>query len=382
MRLVVLVAVISVAGGCGFTGNSADASSDGGADANPCSAIGLAAGGSHTCARDGDGGVWCWGLNDRGQIGTTTGATCTGLACATRATRVQPLPVAGGLGVGDGHGCAATIQGTYCWGDNTDYQFGNGTMTSSMAPVHVDLRDGATSIAGGENHTCSIHGGMVRCSGVNSYGEVGNSTFNPQPMAMAAGALVGASAVATGFNHTCASLGGAGVWCWGRNGEGQVSPSAPGGNLPGPTLVGGVSNAAVLAAGLAHSCAIESGGTGKCWGANNVGQLGIGNMTTQTMPVEIATPSSLLWISAAQNHACAVQTDGAVYCWGVDYNPTPTMVALPRAAAQVVSGAEHDCARLDDGTIYCWGRNTYGQLGNGSSSSAREDPVLVSLCSE
>ena len=37
---------------------------------------------------------------------------------------------------------------------------------------------------------------------------------------------------------------------------------------------------------------------------------------------------------------------------------------------EVAMGDAHSCARLSSGQVYCWGNNSYGQLGNGSSTSA------------
>jgi alpha-tubulin suppressor-like RCC1 family protein len=47
-------------------------------------------------------------------------------------------------------------------------------------------------------------------------------------------------------------------------------------------------------------------------------------------------------------------------------------------AADVASGSFHSCARLAAGGVRCWGDNTFGQLGNGSTTTAPvTTPVAV-----
>ncbi len=44
---------------------------------------------------------------------------------------------------------------------------------------------------------------------------------------------------------------------------------------------------------------------------------------------------------------------------------------------QVSAGSEHTCAISTDGQAFCWGRNTFGQLGDGTTTnSARPMPIV------
>src|SRR5512145_3204687 len=73
--------------------------------------------------------------------------------------------------------------------------------------------------------------------------------------------------------------------------------------------------AVAVAAGFAHTCAITAGGTVKCWGANEHGQLGDGTATDHAIPVDVALPASATAIAAGYVHTCAI-AGGEVYCWG------------------------------------------------------------------
>ena len=88
-------------------------------------------------------------------------------------------------------------------------------------------------------------------------------------------------------------------------------------------------------------------------------------------------------LSTGGNHFCAIYDDSSLNCWGdnefgqigdgtqVD-RLTLTEVGLDsgRMAISVSSGQRHTCAVLDDASLKCWGDNSYGQLGDGSTTQS------------
>jgi cysteine-rich repeat protein len=86
-------------------------------------------------------------------------------------------------------------------------------------------------------------------------------------------------------------------------------------------------------------------------------------------------------VTAGRYHACALSavTGGrALYCWGYNSygqlgNGTSTLSNVPVRIGSdidwqyVSAGDWHTCATKTNGTLYCWGRNTYGQLGDGTT---------------
>jgi alpha-tubulin suppressor-like RCC1 family protein len=93
----------------------------------------LVARSGHACARKSDGSVWCWGDNDHGQLGDGT---------RHFERRKEPVRVVGitgvlELGAGDAHTCARTATGVFCWGSNEDGRLGTGTVPNVEKPATV-----------------------------------------------------------------------------------------------------------------------------------------------------------------------------------------------------------------------------------------------------
>jgi alpha-tubulin suppressor-like RCC1 family protein len=98
----------------------------------------------------------------------------------------------------------------------------------------------------------------------------------------------------------------------------------------------------------------------------------------------------LTGIAAGGFHSCLLLNDGTAACWGGNsYGelgngsstlfgvPVPAAVAGLTGAVSISAGATFTCAVLADGTVRCWGGNSTGQLGNGTkTSSALPVPVL------
>lgn len=134
----------------------------------------ISTGGNHTCALTTSDGVKCWGRNSEGQIGD-----------GTTSDRNAPVDVTGlptgvaAIFTGDNYTCALTDSGEFkFWGNNSDGQFGDGTIIDSLIPVDVaDLSSWVTAISLGGSHTCGLTAsGGVRCWGSNFYGQLGDGT--------------------------------------------------------------------------------------------------------------------------------------------------------------------------------------------------------------
>ena len=79
----------------------------------------------------------------------------------------------------------------------------------------------------------------------------------------------------------------------GHNAAGQIGDGTRGNVRDVPTRAAGVTTAVSVAAGRAHTCALLSNGTLRCWGSNSVGQLGLGSGVTEALsPTVVPVPAA------------------------------------------------------------------------------------------
>lgn len=358
--------------------------------ASCCAGAGLAVGGQHTCALTEAGAVKCWGHNSYGQLGD-----------GTLERRLSPVDVVGlGASVlhlstgGSGHTCAIlSDRSVWCWGYNDRGQLGDATLEDRSVAVAVrGLPAGAEpiSVSTGARHSCvALADGRVYCWGAGGSGRLGNGSSSDSLTAVRAQGVDDAASVSLGGHHSCALTTSGGVKCWGFNANGELGDGTTSWRNTAVQVSGLTSGVTALSAGSFHTCAIASGVV-NCWGRNSSRELGDGTTMRRTVPTRVVDLSAgAIGVAAGEHHTCAIDAAGGVWCWGFSdrrlgagpgaSGESPQAVMGLTAPATLIEVANvHSCAQLDTGGVWCWGLNTLGQLGDGTVSSRSTAVPVVS----
>ena len=345
----------------------------------------LVGGDGHTCARRSDGVVFCWGVSDFGQVGD--GASLN----RTTPTELMNVDLHGHtvfIASGQDHNCAVVANGdVYCWGRNDKGQLGVGTsVTESLVPVKVPgLPSAALRVDGGKEHSCALLStGAIYCWGRNDKGQLGDGTKTDRPNATRTLAINGATDLCTGEKHSCALIAGGTLRCWGENGKYQLGDdsnterTAP----VAVTRIGGASgnlgSAAEIDCFHLQTCARLINGDVVCWGDTAESQLGAGVGAPGPNGTKVVTPLMASKLAVGEQHGCVISS-GAVKCWGRDDRGQIANGKVASAVAVTVAelsnidaiglGQKHSCAASGP-DVWCWGSNSAGALGDGTTTDS------------
>lgn len=353
MARIPLIVASSLAGlGCLLSACSNETATPTGPDVAPSPAASLVStplnfrlvntGGYHTCGVATDNRVYCWGLNDNGQLGI-----------GNKLNRSRPTPVDKPLTFlqvdgGSYHTCGVTTDNlAYCWGLGSDGQLGFGGFRGRVRPVPVAGGLHFRMVSLGGSHSCGVTtDNLAYCWGANYAGQLGNGTTtrSPTPVAVAGGHRFRRVDAA---GYTCGITTGDKIYCWG--GDHLV-----------PTLISSASFNSVSA-----GCAVTADNRGFCWDG-------------YAQPQQVSGFSFKQLVQSGR--ACGVTTASKAYCWGSNFagalgDGTETDRTAPTAVLGGInfSGVSpglgyHTCGTNGAGRVYCWGHNAYGQLGLGTST--------------
>jgi alpha-tubulin suppressor-like RCC1 family protein len=309
----------------------------------------LSAGGNNTCAVTAQGEAYCWGSNRFGSlgIGTVVGPELCEFAgsCSRR-----PIAVFGGHSFTEvhvGHGSAAFVCGltsggaAYCWGDNFRGMLGNGSTTGpeacmgyqgtptacSTVPIPVAGGRLYTTITLGGAHACALtNAGEAYCWGVNDRGQLGDGTTTDRSVPVAVAGGLTFTAIGAGVSHTCGVATGGSAYCWGRGITGALGHGTFADIITAPVRVSGSELWTAISGGEDHTCALASAGSAYCWGANYVGQLGIGTTQESSTPVPVVGGLTFVKLTTGGSHSCGLTTASVAHCWGTNDRFVPVRV--------------------------------------------------------
>jgi alpha-tubulin suppressor-like RCC1 family protein len=305
-------------------------------------------------------------------------------------------------------GAAIVKEGADGWGNNEFGQLCNGKPNGIqtlpgpvMASAGVELSEVKEVSAGADFELFLMNNGTVKACGFNPSGQLGNGTTTSTTAPVEVTGLTGVKQISAGATFGLALLENGEVRAWGENEFGALGngKKGEGEHSTVPVKVEGLSEkvTAISAGGLSGYALMENG-TEKSWGFNEFGQLGNGGTTSEALPVAVSGLTGVKAISGGFEFSVALLTNGEVKAWGDEQFgqvgngvsgekqqvTTPQAVKVKATGANlakvvaIAAGSEHALALIEGGTeVKAWGDNDMGQVGNGTTTSiiSEAEPV-------
>ncbi|MBK8078783.1 MAG: fibronectin type III domain-containing protein [Kineosporiaceae bacterium] len=309
----------------------------------------------------------------------STTCTLTGLTNGTTYTVTVTATNAAGTGAASSSASVTPQVAQFLtgFGYNVSNQLGIHDMTLPGLVGEPGMAQGSA----GYDYTCAVKAnGELWCWGSNTTGG-GSASYMPRQV----GSATTWRQVSAGHASACATRTDGTLWCWGDNSSGQLgvgntTASSTPVQVPGTTWN-------TVTVSWYQACATKTDHTLWCWGENGSYQLGLGDTTDRTSPVQLGTAPTWAGVEMGYWNACGTRTDGTLWCWGANSSSelgdgtttprtTPVQIGAVTTWATVVMGLSHTCATRTDHTLWCWGGGSYGDLGQGNTTGS-STPIQV-----
>ena len=368
----------------------------------------IASGSGFTAALQSPGTVWAWGLNSQGQLGINT------LTNYSSPVQVGTQSIWTQLVTNNSSPIMAGIQspGTlWTWGSNVNFALGYNSTSYTSYPQQLGASNAWTGFPTGSQN--NIWGAAINSNnnlyvwGVNSNRILNSNYYNndnsgvtingaavivtPVPLDPTLSTPIKSVSIGDQFGVYVQSNGT--LWSWGNLSYGQTTAPYPTSYMlvPARTYMSNWASLGQPPLG-SYSSSIQSNGTLWTWGLNSSGQLGLGDLTNRSSPVQVGGLSIWSQVVGGSIHSLALQSPGTLWAWG--YNAqgqlglsdltnrsSPVQVGALSIWTKAACGSIHSLAIQSNGTLWAWGYGGNGQLGNNSSGINLSSPIQVGALS-
>lgn len=350
----------------------------------------VAVGPDRTCIISSRDEVFCWGNGAHGILGSPK--VMSPYPVRSLDANGEFLAGAQQISIGTDHTCMIdTSNQVYCFGLNEFGQLGSKVVSGPVIGGDFKPVDKVSAIDTYGVRTCMIYGSdqSIACFGGreidNLNQKVENNSFVPEEIKRGMSAYRGLLGLAAGRGHVCVVTAEQSVECLGDGAKGQLgagdTQSAKFGVVQ--TENGApIKDIWQLKATEEWTCGLkQESGEIYCWGS----WKGLQWMQAKRILFQGKPSQDFIQIALTENQICGVHgVDRVVYCTQngpkgdqVDLLPLFEFDGRPLKKILTISGGKrHFCGLDDEGRLFCWGANESGQLG---ITSVRETPKAMRI---
>lgn len=341
----------------------------------------ISAGGSHSLFLKSDNSAWGCGLNSSGQLGVIKPELSSKI--------IKIMDSVQSIAAGSDHSLMLKTDGSlWACGNNNYGQLGDGTIINRFSPVKVT--DNVKCVSAGNFYSLILKtDGSVWACGYNGSGQlgIGGDVDRTSPVKVmedvqnvSAGTISSLFLKTDGSVFVCGAIGMQGIYSSNRRFVYAYTP----------VIFNSINNETFISIScFSHSLLLKSDGSVIAFGYNLSGQFGNGSINQEFQgyewPIQMEI-ENVKTISAGGNHSVLLKADGTAWACGQNSygqlgNGTTTekYIAVKidlESVKNISAGNNHTVLLKTDGTAWACGLNEYGQLGEGSTSN-RLTPVPV-----
>jgi len=281
----------------------------------------------------------------------------------------------------------------FSWGSNGSGQLGLGNTTYYSSPKQVGSLTTWLYVASGIYSGYSIKtDGTLWSWGSNAYGNLGTSNTTNYSSPKQVGALTNWSKVASKGTFCVAIKTDGTLWGWGQNDNGQLGLNNLTYAISSPTQIGALTTWSWVDVGYLHTIATKTDGTLWSWGSGaTYGALGLGNTTRYSSPKQVGSLTNWLYVACGRYFSLASKTDGTLWTWGQNNGggqlglgdttnrSSPVQIGTLTNWSLFKSGLNSTISTKTDGTLWSWGANSLGELGQGNITNYSSPKQVGSL---